>query len=101
MKIKLELEIDYDISSYGREENALEEIQAVLENSMERMTAEDSMIAGAGGLTGGTLLEVKGWELRIDHCVDPQEDCGGKLFTCTDGETRCDAHMDAFEHGRF
>ena len=97
MRVKLQLQIDYDISSYGREENALEEIQAVLENSMDRMTAEDNMDSSRDGLTGGTLLEVERWELKIDHCVDPQEDCGGSLETCSDGETRCDAHADAFE----
>ena len=31
-------------------------------------------------------------------CVEARADCGGPLEVCTDGETRSDAHADAYEY---
>ena len=62
MKIRLTLEVDYDISAVTHagisEETAREELEAVLTNSVDRLVGE-------GGLSGDTLATVNTWEATL------------------------------------
>ena len=59
MKIKLTLEIDYDISEMERngmdDEDARDELESVLTDSLDRLV-------GDGGLSGETLATVNTWD---------------------------------------
>ena len=59
MKVILTVEIEYDVTGYADQADALSEIQDVLHSSIERL-------AGSGGLSGETLAEVEEWEVHTD-----------------------------------
>lgn len=62
MKIRLTVEIDYDISEMERngmdDEDARDELEAVLTNSVDRLVGE-------GGLSGDTLATVNTWDATL------------------------------------
>ena len=59
MKVTLTLEIDYDVSAYADESDAMATIQDILHGSIERMV-------GNGGLSGDTSIGVDTWDVHTE-----------------------------------
>lgn len=59
MKVKLTLEIDYDVSAFADESDAMARVRDLLHGSIDRMVDN-------GGLSGDTSIEVHTWKVHTE-----------------------------------
>lgn len=59
MKVKLTLEIDYDVSAFADESDAMARVRDILHGSIDCMVDN-------GGLSGDTSIEVHTWKVHTE-----------------------------------